>query len=320
MGKRVKVKREKAPKLNIEVLRHGAEQQSKMMAVLLTGVVCAIPVGFLLLLSRRGNMNSMIYSLLSWYALGWMITLTAANGHRGMLQRKFPKSRVIGTAYPELRMHINQLCRYLDIRKAPDTFVIDTPQIGASVRGMGAPYLVLSSRMLQVMSEAELNVLLCVLLSHVKAATVKWRTFIATLDELNPLTRLLALPYVLMALLMRNYLDYSQQTADRLALLLLDGNYQLLTTTIIKTQALTSESITPQQAKQLEKFLNQEGVQARAEDVEHMYILNQMIREIPGLKERVEGITSTPNEPRFQEQLAIMTERIARYQSASRGM
>ena len=48
------------------------------------------------------------------------------------------------------------------------------------------------------------------------------------------------------------------------------------------------------------------------------YILSQMIREIPGLKERVENLTQTPEMPKFQEQLAIMAERIDKMQPAAR--
>lgn len=319
MGKRVTIKKAKPPQLQVGKLRHPGEAQTKMFAALGFLFFCTALI-LPSLLFRKKDMPTpvTVYYLIAWYAVGWAMTLLIAGGHRSKLTRKFPRSKVTGSAHQELRLQLNQLCRLLDIKRVPDTYVIDSTSVSAVVRGMGAPYMVLSSRMLQFLTESETTALLAVLLSHVKAGTVRWRSFVTTFREMPGITRLLCLPYYIASLILGPYMDFSQQTAEHISLLLLGGNHKLMITTIIKFAALGSESLTADQAHHLQEFLNKEGVEASAEDVERMYILNQMIREIPGLRERVESLAKLPADDNFQEQLAIMGERMNRLQTGVR--
>jgi hypothetical protein len=316
MGKRVSGKRAKMPVLQLGKLRHGGETQFVFYFFVPFAVIIFL-VGFSMMFHKGKGAdisNMMLKYGIGWIVIGWVFTLLAANAQKSKMMKRYPRSKVMGSSYTDIRQQLNTQCRLLGIAKVPDTFIIDSPQLLASVRGVGAPYLVITNKLLEWLSERERAALFAVLLGNVRAHTVRWRTIISTLKEINPLLKLICLPYAVGANFASGYLEASFLTSDRIALLLLGGDYHLLTTALIKVMSLTSESITPEQAKQLEAFLGQQGMQARSEDVERAYILNQMVREIPGLRDRIENITTTPADPKFQEQLAIMQLRIEQSQ------
>jgi len=309
MGKRVNVKRPTVPKVNFAKLKDGAAGQTLAFAFFVPGLAYLLMVMAAFFLSSKGKGGNSLVFLIAWPIVSWILITIVAGQHRGKLNKHHRRGKVAGSAFPEVRAQLSAMCRLLDIKAVPDTFIIESDKAAAVVRGMGAPYLVISSRMLELLADREQTALFGVLLGHVRAGTVKWRTFMTTALEMNPVLKLLCLPLVIVALLGRNYVEYSHFSADRIALLVLDGDYQLLLTSLIKVMALTTDSIAPERAQQVIAFLGKTGVEARADDVENMFVLNQMFREIPGLKDRWENVTETPTDPDFEKQLAILAQR-----------
>ncbi|MBI5830690.1 MAG: hypothetical protein HZB16_00080 [Armatimonadetes bacterium] len=309
MGKRVNVKRATVPKVNFAKLKDGSDTQVLAFAFFVPGLAYLFALMAAFFLSSKGKGTNALVFLIAWPIVSWILITIVAGGHRSRLNKNHRRGKVAGTAFPEVRAQLATLCRVLDIPKVPDTFIIETDKAAAVVRGMGAPYLIISSRMLELLADREQTALFGVLLGHIKAGTVKWRTFMTTALEMNPILKLLCLPWVVVALLGKNYIEYSHFSADRIALLLLEGDFHMLLTSLIKVMALTTDSIPPDRAQQIIAFLGKTGVEARADDVENMFVLNQMFREIPGLKDRWENVTQTPSDPAFEKQLAILHQR-----------
>ena len=312
MGKRVTVQKPKMPQIDIRVLRDPGERTMKFVGFLPV-VFYVLVAGFAMWLVPRPPIG---LDLLIWLGLGGVMLLGMVGRQRGQLLKRYPRSRVTGSQYPEVRLQLNQLCRLLDIKKVPETYIIDAAELSAKVRGLTAPYLVISSRLLQVLSPREFEALLGTLVGHVKGRTVGWRTFITTLQEASGLAKAICFPFVVTSRLMADYLEASARTADRIALLLVDGDFHLMTRTIIKLISYSSALITDQQRRQLEAFLGRDSMEAKAEDVEHQMIIGQMLRHVPGLKERLGNLSSAEDDPRFEAQLAAMEERREKLQPA----
>lgn len=312
MGKRVRVTKPSVPKIRVEKLRYPGELQAKQTGLLLPVMLYII----LLLIGFGMHIQQLVLLLLGWLVLGWFFLVALVTARKGKILKDGQRNKVTGSHHADLRLVINKLCRMLDIKRVPDTYIIETHEIGAIVRGIGAPYMVLSSRLLTLLSPRELEAELATLLGHVKAGNVFWRTFVHTLTDGGGLIKLLCAPYTLIAAMMRSYLDLSHCTADTLALVCMDGDYHLLSRTILKILARTSSAITEEQAAQLERFLSKEGVEATAEDVELQYLLGEMQRNVPWLRERLENLTTLREKPVYHEALEAMRERVDQLQLA----
>ncbi len=235
MGKRLKVRRDELPKVDVKDLRDPQEKSFKLFGVFVPAVFYVVLIG--ISIPEVGPLDPIwpvTRNLLAWLILGGVVLLILSGGHKGKLKKRWPHSKVTGTAHQDIRMRFNQLCRLLDVKKIPELYIIDSSEVAAMVRGMGSPYLVISKRLVDVLAPNEFDALVATLLGHIKAGTVFWRNFMLTLGDANGLLQFVCLPYVIMAKLMTGYLDASQHTADRVAMLLIGGDYHLLTMTLIK--------------------------------------------------------------------------------------
>ena len=309
MGKRVSVKRPTVPKINFAKLKEGSDTQVLAFAFFVPGIAYLLALMAAFFLSSKGKGGQALTFLIAWPIVTWIIITIVSGGHRSKLNKHHRRGKVAGSAFPEVRTRLAALCRILDSKGVPDTFIIETDKAAAVVRGMGAPYLVVSSRLLELLGDREQTALFAVLLGHIKAGSVKWRTFMTTTLEMNVVLKLICLPWLLVATLGKNYIEYSHYSADRIALLLLEGDFHLLLTSMVKVMALTTDSIPLERAQQVIAFLGKTGVEARADDVENMFVLNQMFREVPSLKERWENVTEAPSDVNFEKQLAVLHQR-----------
>ena len=316
MGKRVRVKREKIPNLNLRKLRDPSETMAKILGIV---VPLVLYIAMIAITQAVRPLRKISFDLLAWLILGAILILVNAAAGKGKLAKAYPGSKVAGSKHTEIRLKLNRLCRLLEIKKVPDTYVIDSDRAAATVRGMLSPYLIISSRLLSLLSDQEFEALLGVLLGHCKMGNVFWRTFIHVLRDGNGFMKLICAPYLLMVSLLGQYLEISHFSADRIALLLLEGDYHLLSRTVLKTIARSSASISEEEATALDQFLAKSGVEASAADVEHQYILGRMVRDIAGLRDRLDNIKQSNELPVFQEQLAVIRRRTEMLQPAARG-
>ncbi len=318
MGKRVSVKQDKLPTVQVGKLRDPSERALKLYGAGLTFLIYAvIIVVTIFALEKTAPIGK---NLSYWLIIGGVSLFIVGGGHKRRMLKAYPRSKVTGSTHQDVRIQLNQLCRLLDIKKPPEMYIVDSQDVAAVARGLTAPYLVVSSRLLQVLSPDEFRAMLASLLGHVKGGTCFWRTFVMVLTrEAGGIWPIVCAPYLLVAkLLGETFLEATNHTADRVALLVLDGDYHLLTRTIIKLISYTSSSITDEQRHQLQGFLNKTGLEASAEDVEQQMILGRMLRLVPGLKERIDNLAHAEGTPAFEQQLSNLQARREKVQPATR--
>ncbi|MCC7493167.1 MAG: M48 family metalloprotease [Fimbriimonadaceae bacterium] len=307
MGKRMTAKPVKLPTINVRKLRDPNETVLKLFGAGVPFLAYLAVIGISMFAIEKTAVIGR--NLIYWLVIGGVSVLVLAAGQRKKLVKQFPRSKVTGSQNPEVRLQLVQLCKLFDIKKLPDAYVVETAEIAVAVRGLGNPYLVISSRLLQILTPREFEAVLAAQLGHIKAGTVFWRSFVMLLNEARGIWPVVCLPYLLMAKLLVQYLEATNHTADRIALLALDGDYHLMVKIIIKLVSYSSDSISDEQRRQLQAFLDKQSLEARAEDVEHQMILGRMLRLVPGLKERIDNLAGSEGTTAFERELATLQAR-----------
>ncbi|HAZ64818.1 MAG TPA: hypothetical protein DCZ72_14570 [Armatimonadetes bacterium] len=307
MSKRGK-RKSRVPRLDLATLKHSGEGQALGFAWAIPGILLLLVAIIVFFTAPKDVLGKSLGVILGWPIIAWILVKIVAGQHQGRINSRYRQSKMAGTSFPELREVLSELARRLEIRTLPDTYVIDSSSPSATIRGMGKPYMMISRSMIDMFSPADLRAILAVLLGHVKAGTVKWRTFIVTALEMNPILKLLALPMVIVALLGRSYLEDSQLSADRMALFALQGEVGTLLASLVRTYG-TAAGIDSITIESVVEFLGRRGLQATETDVNNAFVLSQMQRNVPGLAERWKNITDTPHDPKFVAQMDIARAR-----------
>ncbi|MDT8436843.1 MAG: M48 family metallopeptidase [Gemmatimonadota bacterium] len=128
--------------------------------------------------------------------------------------------RVSGEQYAWIHERTLRVCRVLDLERVPEVYVSQTPVVNAGAVGMGDPFIVLNSSMLEVLSPDETEAVLAHEVGHILSGHVLYRTLLVLLLRLTafrfPLAGIAALP-LLLALL--EWYRKSELSSDRAAVL-----------------------------------------------------------------------------------------------------
>ncbi len=128
--------------------------------------------------------------------------------------------RVTETQYPWIHERLLRVCEVLDLREVPELYVSQTPVVNAGAVGLGNPFIVLNSSMLEVLDRDETEAVIAHEVGHILSGHVLYRTLLLLLMRLVqfrfPLAGIAALP-ILLALL--EWYRKSELSCDRAALL-----------------------------------------------------------------------------------------------------
>lgn len=128
--------------------------------------------------------------------------------------------RVSESQYPWIHERTLRVCEVLDLEKVPEVYVSQTPVVNAGAVGMGDPFIVLNSSMLEILTRDETEAVLAHEVGHILSGHVLYRTLLLLLLRLVqfrfPLAGIAALP-ILVALL--EWYRKSELSSDRAAVL-----------------------------------------------------------------------------------------------------
>jgi len=128
--------------------------------------------------------------------------------------------RVSEDQYPWIHERLLRVCEVLDLEEVPELYVSQTPVVNAGAVGLGNPFIVLNSSMLEVLTRDETEAVIAHEVGHILSGHVLYRTLLLLMMRLTmfrfPLAGIAALP-ILLALL--EWYRKSELSCDRAALL-----------------------------------------------------------------------------------------------------
>jgi Zn-dependent protease with chaperone function len=128
--------------------------------------------------------------------------------------------RVSDQQYAWIHDRLLRVCEVLDLEDVPELYVSQTPVVNAGAVGLGDPFIVLNSSMLEVLTRDETEAVIAHEVGHILSGHVLYRTLLLLLMRLTqfrfPLAGIAALP-LLLALL--EWYRKSELSCDRAALL-----------------------------------------------------------------------------------------------------
>jgi Zn-dependent protease with chaperone function len=133
--------------------------------------------------------------------------------------------RVGPAQYADIYRRYVALAQRLDVRRIPDLYVKNAPELNAFAQGVDKYYIVVHTGLLEQVDDDELDVILAHELGHVKCDHMKYLTIVTFLRELGPaVLNLLSVPLAPAVLLgaqaaLVQWFQKSELSADRAALL-----------------------------------------------------------------------------------------------------
>jgi Zn-dependent protease with chaperone function len=86
--------------------------------------------------------------------------------------------RVSANQYGWIQERLERVCEVLDVDKPPEVYISQTPVVNAGAVGMGDPFIVLNSSMLEILSPDEVEAVLGHEVGHILSGHVLYRTLL----------------------------------------------------------------------------------------------------------------------------------------------
>ena len=218
-----------------------------------------------------------------------LVNYFANRDRNKQLKHLGPSARVFGTNHTELGRQLKETADLLGISKLPTMYLVedDAPYLYAMAGGKGS--VVVTTALVKLLRYEEFSVMLARELAHLKFGHVRLERALYWMRNAQALFRLALLPLQMWSMVMGEWLDLIEYTADRAAVLVAGGP-ALVTATIVKLAAAAdpSSGVT---VKDLEDYLSES--RAREFDsmnMERQFKLNRFVESIPNLRDRIEQI------------------------------
>ncbi len=244
----------------------------------------------------------LVYPALSWAVANWL-TMRA---YRRRLKEAGMSARVLNKSHPKLKAVLGEQARLLGIPE-PEMYVLhdDMPYIYSMPGKTGV--IVTTDKLVQVMSDDEVAALVAREMGHIVCGHPRMALLAEFMRRANPVVKVLLFPVTAMVIVLKNWIDLIEVTADRVAILV-TGRPALLNETLVKLSvtADTEAEISP---AELDAFLGSASdISTDAAQIERHYKMGEFLSRHRALRDRIEEIREYPKSEEGQEAMQKMAE------------
>lgn len=223
----------------------------------------------------------------------WLANFMSTRGRLTELKRIGRQAKVMASNHPELYNMLVQYSQVLGMKKVPDLYLVDDKQ--AFIYAIpGRPGAIIASKaLLNGLTTQEFGALVARELGSLAAHNVRVGLAITWMQTANPLFKLLCLPLFLMTLMMRGWMDLTEFTADRAAVLA-TGNVPLVNLALARFVILRDPQADVNQ-DDLEAYLHGSAdISSDSAQLERHFKIGKFFEAQPNLRERIQQIREYP--------------------------
>jgi len=243
-----------------------------------------------------------VYPLLAWLVANWL----TMRSYRGRIKRAGPSARVLNKSHPKLKAVLGEQARLLGIPE-PEMYVLhdDTPYMYSMPGRTGA--IVTTDALVQVMSDDEVTALVAREMGHIVCGHPRMALLAQYMRRAHSVVKVLVFPITAMVVVLRNWIDLIEVTADRVAILV-TGRPALLNETLVKL-AVTADTAAEISPSELDAFLESAtDMSTDAAQIDRHYKMGEFLGRHKALRDRIEEIRAYPRSDEGQEAMQKMAE------------
>ena len=254
-------------------------------------VVMALIWGCIILAALGWYSSGKVYW--QWVYLGlWpigsllLVNFMADKPRRKQLKEIGPQCQVRANSNAALHRKLLEVCQCLEVRTPPKACLLEEEAAYIYSMPGGSGTIILTSGLASQLRPEELGVVLAREIAHLKFGHLRLQRAIGYIRTTSNTIGLLFGPVWLWAMMMGEWLDLTEFTADRAALAV-SGDPRLVDATIAKTAAARDpqSGITPAEIEEYISMPPQDSLDSA--ELEQRFKLDRFINEEPALKERI---------------------------------
>jgi Zn-dependent protease with chaperone function len=232
-----------------------------------------------------------------------LVNYLADKPRREQIKALGPSCLVRANNHPHLHRQLAEVCAKLAVSKLPAMCLVteDVPYLYSMGGGNGT--IILTSELVSLLRPEELEIMLAREVAHIKYGHLRLERALTYIHTASPVVSLAFAPVWFWSTLMGAWLDVSDYTADRAAVLVA-GDPGLVNATLVKAAAAAD----PQSgisADYIDEFLHTPKGQGglNSSEVEQSFKLNRFIESQPNLRDRIAQVAEFYTSEEGQEML-----------------
>lgn len=252
--------------------------------------------------------------ILAYPYVAWLVANALAMRPRHkLLKAAGPSARVLNKSHPRLKAVLAEQARLLGLPE-PEMYVLhDSAAYIYSMPGKGTSIIVSSDALVAGLDDDEMATMIAREMGHALCNHVRMAFVLQYLRRAPAIVRVLLFPITALSIVMKNWLDLIESTADRAAVVIM-GRAAIVNETLVKAGVITDPTAEITR-EELDAFLARAtDLTTDAAQIERHYKMGEFLDRQPHLRDRIEEIRTFPRSEQGEAALLKMEETRRRLQ------
>ena len=243
------------------------------------------------------------YPFVSWLVANAL----AVRPRRKLLKEAGMSARVLNKSHPRLKAVLVDQARLLGLAE-PEMYVLhDEAAYMYSMPGKGANIIITTDSLVTGLDDDELATMIAREMGHDLCGHVRMAFVLLYMRRAHAAAKVLLFPITALSMVMKNWLDLIESTADRAAVLIM-GRPAIVNETLVKAGVITDRNAEISR-EELDAFLaGATDLTTDAAQIERHYKMGEFLDSQPHLRERIEEIRTFPRTEQGEAAMQKMEE------------